>query len=115
MPLKEYLSVLERTNILIDQCKEHCWGMNACYAMALGKIVLGGASDNSLKEFGLESSPIIHIEPNVEQIVSQIEKLLQKKQEFEKMGEESRRFVETFHNSERIAQQYLSAWESQGG
>lgn len=110
LPLEEYLDVLSRTNILIDQCKEHCYGLNALYAMAQGKIVLGGASYNSLKEFGLEKSPVIHIKPDVQQIVNQLEELISKKDEFEKLGYESRKFVEEFHDSKKIAQMYLDVW-----
>lgn len=111
MPLKDYLNLLRRTNILIDQCKEHCWGMNACYGMAMGKIVLGGASDNSLKELGLTHTPVVHIEPNVEYIVSQLEQLIENSNKFESLGEEARQFVETFHDCKKIAINYIDAWE----
>lgn len=111
-PLNEYLEMLKNVNILVDQCKEHCYGMNALYAMAEGRIVLGGASDNSLKEFGLTRCPVVHIEPNVNQIVEQLEQLICRKDEFEKLGYESRKFVEEFHDCEKIAQQYLQVWNS---
>lgn len=110
LPLKEYLDVLSRTNVLVDQCKEHCWGLNACYAMAEGKVVLGGASRNSLKEFGLTDTPVKHIGPSVEQIVCQMERLIEERREIEKFGYESRKFVETFHNHIEIAQQYVEEW-----
>lgn len=111
LPFQEYLEVLRRTNILVDQCKEHCWGMNACYGMAQGKVVLGGASRNSLKEFGLEESPVIHIKPDVRQIVHQIEYVLENRNRIEEWGYESRQFVETFHDCKKIAQQYLDVWK----
>ena len=112
MPLNDYLELLKNVNILVDQCKEHCYGMNALYAMAEGRIVLGGASDNSLKEFGLTSCPVVHIEPNVDQIVEQLEQLILRKDEFEKLGYESRKFVEEFHDCKKIARQYLEVWNS---
>lgn len=110
MPLDKYLEWLRGCNILIDQCKEHCYGMNALYAMAEGRIVLGGASYNSLAEFGISKCPVIHIKPDVQQIVEQLEKLIVKKSEFEQLGYESRKFVEEFHDSKRIAQMYLDVW-----
>lgn len=112
LPLDEYLKVLRRTNILVDQCKEHCWGMNACYGMAMGKVVLGGASPRSLEEFGIKTSPVIHIEPNVQMIVSKIENLIENKNIIERIGEESRRFVESFHDCKRIAQLYINTWST---
>lgn len=111
LPLKDYLEVLRKTNVMIDQCKEHCWGMNACYGMALGKVVLGGASRNSLKEFGLESSPVVHVEPNVDQIVKQLEYILENRSKIPQWGEESRHFVEEFHDAKRIASMYLDVWK----
>ncbi len=110
LPFQEYLEVLRKTNILVDQCKEHCWGMNACYGMAQGKVVLGGASRNSLKEFGLLKSPVLHIKPDVEQIVAQIEYVLENRNRVEEWGYESRRFVEEFHDYRKIAQKYINVW-----
>ncbi len=111
LPFQEYLEVLGKTNVLVDQCKEHCWGMNACYGMAQGKVVLGGASHNSLKEFGLEKSPVIHIKPDTEQIVRQIEYVIENRNKIEQWGFESRQFVETFHDYKKIAAQYLDVWK----
>ena len=111
-PLKEYLEMLSEVNILVDQCKEHCYGMNALYAMAEGRVVLGGASENSLTELGLSECPVIHIEPNVQQIVAQLEYVISQKEHIEKLGEQSRRFVEKFHDCERVAQEYIKAWNN---
>lgn len=113
LPLNEYLKLLKRVNVLVDQCKEHCYGMNACYGMALGKVVLGGASESSLRELGLKESPVIHIEPNTDMIVSKLDYLIKHKDEFEEMGRKSREFVETFHDCKRIAQEYLNTWAAE--
>lgn len=112
MPLNEYIKWLGSCNILIDQCKEHCYGLNALYAMGMGKIVLGGASKNSLKELNVTKCPVIHIEPNVDQIVSQLEYIIQKKDSFEQLGLESRNYVVNVHNHVRIAQMYVDTWNN---
>lgn len=111
MPLRDYLKWLDRANILIDQCKEHCYGMNALYAMAKGCVVLGGASRNSMKEFGLEKCPVLHIKPDVQQIVNQIEYLIENEDRIEEFGYKSRKFVEEFHDCKKIAQMYLDVWK----
>lgn len=113
MPLDDYLERLKQVNILVDQCKEHCYGMNALYAMAEGRIVLGGASDNSLNEFGLSRNecPVFHITPNVSQIVEQLEYVISLKDHFEELGKKSREFVEHFHDYKRIALEYINLWE----
>lgn len=111
MPLDKYLELLSSVNILVDQCKEHCYGLNALYAMAEGRIVLGGATHNSLKEYGLTSCPVFHIGPNVDQIVEQLENVISKKNQFEELGYQSRKFVESFHNHITVAQQYIDVWK----
>lgn len=111
MPLKDYLEKLKTVNILIDQCKEHCYGLNALYAMAEGRIVLGGASYNSLKEFGLKECPVFHIMPSVDQIVEQIENVISKENQFEELGYRSRKFVEEVHDYKKIASEYLRVWK----
>ena len=113
-PLKEYLNMLYRVNILVDQCKEHCYGMNALYAMAEGRVVLGGASDNSLREFGIERDecPVIHITPNVDDMVQKIESLLTNKEAIPQLGLLSRKYVEKYHDCKKIAKMYLDEWGS---
>ena len=112
-PLKQYLQLLDTVNILVDQCKEHCYGMNALYAMAKGRIVLGGASEKSLLEYGLDSSPVFHIEPDVNQIVNQLENVIRQNNNFEKIGYESRRYVEINHDCKIIAQKYIDLWSKE--
>ena len=111
LPLKEYLEVLRRTNVLVDQCKEHCWGLNACYGMAQGKVILGGASRNSLKEFEISESPVFHVKPDVEQIVQQLEHVIENRNKITEWGYQSRNFVETFHNHVKVAQKYVDMWK----
>lgn len=110
MPLDKYLHVINRANIVVDQCKSYGWGVNAVYSLAQGKIVLSGAEAESLKEFGLKSSPIINIRPDVNHIVENLEMLIQCKKDFEKKGYESRKYVETYHNYIKIAQEYIDTW-----
>lgn len=112
MPLDKYLKVIEKANIIIDQCKAMGWGMNACYSMAQGKIVLAGASKETLDDFGLKKCPIRHIKPDVKSIVEELENLVRNRNMIEQYGEESRKFVEEFHDSRKVAKQYLECWKN---
>ena len=117
MPLDKYLTMLYDVNILVDQCKEHCYGMNALYAMAEGRIVLGGASENSLRELevDVEKCPVVHIEPDVEQIVNKLETVISQRANFEKLGYDSRKYVEEIHDCKKIAQRYVDTWNRCAG
>lgn len=111
MPLDKYLQVINRANIIVDQCKCSSWGMNACYSMAQGKVVMAGESNETLSGFGIDRSPIFKIIPNVEQIVQQLEFLIHNKNMIEQYGYESRKFVEKLHDCHLVAEQYMKCWQ----
>jgi glycosyltransferase involved in cell wall biosynthesis len=110
MPLKKYLSVMKNVNIIVDQTSSYSCGMNAIYALAMGKIVLGGAEPESLDSLCVNKSPVINILPNPEDIVQKIESILEQRNDFERIGYESRKFVEEVHDHVKIAQKYLNTW-----
>lgn len=110
MPLNEYLTLMNRSNIVIDQTNSYSMGMNGVYAMAMGKIVMGGAEPESLVSLGVEESPAINILPNYNSIVQKIECLLDSRNNIQDIGFESRLFVENVHDNVKIAAKYISAW-----
>ncbi len=112
MPFDEYTNVMEKTNILIDQCCGYGYGINACVGLAQGKIVLSCLRKETLLAFGLHESPIINIEPNVDYIYDRLEYLIQDKINYEERGRESRNYVENVHNYRKIAARYVEAWSS---
>ncbi|AEF86343.1 putative glycosyltransferase [Treponema primitia ZAS-2] len=112
MPLNIYLDVMRRTNVVVDQTYGYSCGMNAIYALAMGKIVMGGAEPESLALLGVDKSPIINILPDVDDIVRKVEWILDNKNNIEKIGYEGRAFVEENHNYIKIAEQYIDVWNN---
>ena len=112
MPLNDYLAVMRRTNVVIDQTYSYSCGMNAIYALAMGKVVLGGAEPESLISLGVDSTPVINLKPNAQSIIEKVEQLLEKRNQFEQLGYESRKFAEEVHDYKKIAQQYIDTWSS---
>lgn len=110
MPLSEYLDVLARTNIVIDQMYSHSLGVNGVYALAIGKVVLGGAEPESLNSLGIEASPVINLNPNTQSIIEEVEKLLENRNQIPELGYESRKFAEQVHGHIKVAQQYIDTW-----
>lgn len=111
MPLDKYLEVMKKTNIIIDQTNGYSLGVNGVYALAMGKIVLGGAEPESLTSLNITNSPVINIKPNAQSIVTEIEKLLDNKANIPNLGYQSRIFVEKVHCHIKVAKQYLKIWE----
>jgi hypothetical protein len=110
MPLEKYVKVLNKANIVIDQTNSHSVGVNGLYALALGKVVFGGAEPESLKSLGLNNSPVINIKPNAQSIVEEVEKLLERKDRIKKLGLESREFVENNHGHIKVAEKFTETW-----
>lgn len=110
MPLNEYLDVMKRTNVVIDQMYSHSLGVNGVYALAMGKVVMGGAEPESFKSLGVQSSPVINLKPNAQSIINEVEKLLDRRDQISKIGLESRIFAEKVHGHINVAQQYIDTW-----
>ncbi|WP_391120062.1 hypothetical protein [Psychrobacillus sp. L3] len=110
LPLDEYLNVINRTHIVIDQCKSYSYAMNALYSLAKGKIVMSGSEEECIKELKLTSSPVINIIPNTLQIVEQIENLIKNRHYLAELSQSSRKFVEDHHHYMKVAELYLKEW-----
>ena len=110
VPLAEYLELIEKTNIIVDQTSSYSCGMNAVYAMAMGKIVMGGAEPETLRAYGLEHSPVINILPDSNDIIEKIENLLDSRSNFNEHGWYSRMFIENNHDHVKVADQYIKTW-----
>ena len=114
LPLNEYLEVLEKAHVVIDQCKSYDYNsMNAVYAMAMGKVVMGGCQPEVLSDFAIDECPVIGIEPNSKQIEEKIEFIIKNRDFLEKWGRQSRRFVEKHHGAKVVASLYIELFRNQ--
>ena len=111
LPLVEYTKLLSRTNIVIDQTFAHSYGMNGLISLAMGKVLLSGNTRGNKEEFKSESIPVINIEPDSNQIYSELEKLVNNPSLIETISEQSRKYVENFHDADVVAKQYISLFQ----
>ncbi len=112
MPLDDYLKLIERVNIIIDQVYSYSCGMNALYSLAMGKVLFGGAEPESLESLNINKSPVVNIKPSAKDIVEKVEYFLNNPNEISRVGKKSREFVEKYHNSKIVARKYLDIWEN---
>ncbi len=110
LPINDYLSLMSRANIIIDQTSSFSLGMNGLYAMAMGKVVLGGAEPEALDVLGIKDSPVINILPSSQSIIEAVEKLIFNREKIKALGYESRKYVEKYHDHIEIAKKYVSVW-----
>ena len=108
--LGDYIKLLGEANVIVDQAYSATYGMNGAYAMALGKVVVGGGQDIALHEMGLNSSPIIKLIPTEQGIYDSLEYVLANKTKITDMGSSSRQFVEENHDDKKIARRYVDVW-----
>jgi hypothetical protein len=111
LPIAEYLEVIERTNVIVDQALSYTYGMNAVISMAMGKVVMSGSEPEILSIYG-GNCPVINITPDVDAICGRIESILARRDELPALGQASRQFVEREHAHVRVAEKFLGAWTS---
>lgn len=107
LPFDEYMALVSRINVILDDANSYSIAMNGLFSLAKGKIVMGGAEPEGNKELGIDGvNPVVNIKLDVNQICSQIEYIIKNKNIIEQLGLESRKFVEKYHNHIDIAKQY---------
>lgn len=114
MPFDKYLEVMDRANVVIDQCCSYGYGINACIAMAQGKVVMTGKRKETLDALNINDAPMFHAQPDVEQLFRQMQYIVEHRSSIPQWGYESRKYVENVHDHVKIAQRYVDAWKSTG-
>lgn len=112
MPFNKYVKLLRRTNVVVDQCRRYGYGINACISMAMGKVVMTGAREETIQALGLNSSPLICTVPDEKKLYQQFENILDHKTKISKMGLASRKYCEAVHSYKKVAMEYIAAWNS---
>lgn len=110
LPLTEYLAATDPVNVVVDQIFGVSYGMNALYQMARGKAVVGGGHRPSLERHGIFGSPIRFTGAAVEDIAGAIVELASDPAALRRLGEAGRDFVETVHDSGKVAARFLAEW-----
>jgi len=108
IPFEQYIAMLTKANVLIDQVNSYGSGMNGLFGLAMGKIVLGGNEPVNCENYN--DSPIFNIKPDVEQIIETIEKVIKMKDSFELMAIKNREYIENHHSHYKIANDFLELY-----
>ena len=107
LPLNEYLELLDRTNILVDQCCGDYVGMNGLYGLAMGKVVVACNDPLNQKEINGSDCPIVDIGPDADQIFHALEGLILNRKRISEISRLSRKYVERVHDAEVVARKYV--------
>ncbi|MBJ2118826.1 hypothetical protein [Proteus penneri] len=104
LPLVEYLEIMKRVDIAIDQTKGNSYGMNAIYSMFSGHIVLAPANNLFLNDINLQDSPIIKINNTKESIVNSLSSLIEERNKLDDKKKESQNYAVNIHSPIKIAE-----------
>ncbi|MDR1809685.1 MAG: glycosyltransferase [Prevotella sp.] len=111
LPYQEYIEIMNRSDVLLDQLYSYTPAMNALAAMALGLIAVSGGEPESYEILNeTELKPVINVLPSEEDVFTKLEQLVLHKDTLPALSLQSRQFVEKRHHYVKVAQQYLDFW-----
>ena len=112
LPFVEYMKVIERANVIVDDANSYSIAMNGLFSMLKGKVVMGGAEQIANKELGIDDdNPVFNINPDPNQICETIKYIIDNRDKIEKWGKRSHDFVKKYHHSIDIAKVYEDLWK----
>ena len=113
LPYAKYIDSYREADIILDQTYAEDQGYNALEAMAQGKVVFTGASASFCERYQVAPNSVaIHTIPDAEKIAQDLEKLILNPQRIAEIGTRAMRFVQEHHNYLKVAEKYVSAWNS---
>ena len=113
LPFNEYQRIMEGSDAILDQLYSYTPSMNSLLAMSKGIVCIGGGEEenyNILEE--KELRPIINVQPTYESVVEQLEWLIANKNLIPKMKRDSVEYVRRHHDYIKVAEQYLTFWNT---
>jgi glycosyltransferase involved in cell wall biosynthesis len=117
LPRTEARRLFERADLLVDQLWLGWYGGLAVELMALGRPVIGNIRDDGLKFLPPDMArelPLIRAEPATLAAVLR-EWLTMRRHELPRVGAESRRFVERWHDPRDVARELLADYAKASG
>lgn len=112
LPYEVYKKEQERAHIVLDQVFSKDQGYNALEAMAKGKVVFTGASEEFLMHYNLKEGEVcVTAKPDVAYLVAQLKYWIEHPRERSALGQRAQAFVREVHDCKTIANQYVTLWE----
>ena len=111
VPFEQYKEMMRSSDVLLDQIYSYTPAMNALLAMSQGLILVGGGEEENYTILGDEElRPIIHVQPDEEDIYRQLEQLVLHPEPIDQLKRDSITYIRRHHDSIKVAKQYIAAW-----
>ncbi|HAT64664.1 MAG TPA: glycosyl transferase family 1 [Flavobacteriaceae bacterium] len=113
LPYKNYVSILEKAHIILDQVYSKDQGYNALESMAMGKVVFTGAHSDFLIHFNLKEDEVcIDAKPDAPYLVEKLSYLIDNPEKIKEIGNNAQKFVKKEHHYMEVAKKYLALYNS---
>lgn len=113
VPYKEYIHLMEESDIVLDQLYSYSPAMNGLLALAQQKVLISGAEPEMYDLLNeTENKPIVNVTPNEDDIYDKLQHLVLNKSLIPSISINGRLFVEKHHNHILVAKKYLDFWNS---
>ncbi len=108
----QYLKLLQKAHIVLDQVYSFDQGYNALESMAMGKVVFTGAEKEFKDYYGLDKDVCINALPDSEYLFEKLSELIENQEKLREISENAREFIEKNHHYIKIAEKYLTTWNA---
>lgn len=114
VPFAEYQSMMDSSDVLLDQIYSYGAGMNALLAMSKGMVCVTGGEPENYDLIGEhECRPIINAFPSYDDVYRRLKELvLMPKKDLQELKRQSREYVVRNHDSIKVARQYEELYSS---
>lgn len=111
VPFAQYSRMMNQCDVLLDQLYSYTPAMNALLAMAKGLVVVGGGEEENYEILGeRELRPIVNVQPTMEDVYTQMERLILQPDDIARRAAESIEYVRRHHDHIKVAEQYVEFW-----
>lgn len=107
----KYINLYNECHILLDQVYSYDQGYNALEAMAKGKVVFTGVSQEFLNHYNINTPIAINALPDTDYLVNKLSHLIDNPNKIRKISKNARQYIIDFHDYKSIAQKYIEVWD----
>lgn len=113
VPFARYQHLMESSDAILDQLYSYTPAMNSLLAMSKGIIDIGGGEPENYDILGeTELRPIINVQPTFESCFAEIEQLVLHPGRIPALRQQSLEYVRRHHDYRKVAQQYVSFYQT---
>lgn len=112
VPFKQYVSMMQECDVILDQLYSYTPAMNALEAMSQGIVVIGGGEPENYEILHeTELHPIINVLPNHESVYHELEELVLHPERLPELKRQSVAYIQKHHEHIKVARQYEQLYQ----